>query len=226
MDLLDLLDVRLETMWRHDERGRIVATNRPEGGPAPRLVVSRSAAGAVWRTGPDVTDRQLADLEPLLGADDDWRTDTPAAVDDIVAALGGGEIDGGPNYRPGPSMTAPMGETVVVTPADVHMLESLMGDWVADVGSRDPVAATIVDGRAVAVCMSARVGARVHEAGVETHPDHRGRGHGLAAVAEWRVAVERRGAIPLYCTSWSNSASKRLAAAAGFEHYATDLYVR
>ena len=85
--------------------------------------------------------------------------------------------------------------------------------------------AAVVDGRAVAVCMSARLGPEVHEAGVETHPEYRGRGHGLAAVAAWRVAVESRGATPLYCTDWSNTASQRLARAAGFEHYATDLYV-
>ena len=215
----------MQTMWRHDEGGRIVAKNRPQGGPAPRLVVSRSAEGVVWRAGPEVTEIQVATLEHLLQADDHWRVDTPATIDQIVAALGGGEIDGGPNFRPGPSMTAPTGATMLVSPADIGVLEPLMGDWVDDVGSCDPVVATIVDGRAVAVCMSARVGPQVHEAGVETHAAHRGRGHGLAAVAAWRDAVVQRGVIPLYCTSWANTASQRLAAAAGFQHYATDLYV-
>lgn len=225
MDLLEFLDVRMHAMWRHDEHGRIVTQNRPGGDAAPRLVVSRSPVGVVWRAGPEVTDRQLDRLAPLVGATDDWRVPATALVDEIVAAVGGGGIDGGPNFWPGPSMTAPTGVSRLVTPTDVHLLEPLMGEWVADVGTRDPVVAALVDDRAVAVCTSARVHPDVHEAGVETHRDHRGHGHGLAAVTGWRVAVEQQGAIPLYCTAWSNTASQRLATAAGFEHYASDLYV-
>lgn len=212
-------------MWCHDERGRITTQNRPMAQPAPRLVASRSAAGVVWRTSPAVTPEQVADLRRVVVDEGDWRADQPVNLDAILDVLGGGEIDGGPNFRPTAAMAEPTGDTVVVTAATIDVLGPLMGDWQVDVGTRDPVVAAVVDGRAVAVCMSARLGPEVHEAGVETHRDHRTQGHGLAAVAAWRVAVESLGAIPLYCTDWTNTASQRLARAAGFEHYSTDLYV-
>ena len=128
VDLLELLDVRLRTMWRHDDRGRITTTNRPEGCDAPRLVVSRSAAGAAWRVGPAVTEAQVRHLAPLLAAADDWRSDTPPNLGEILEVLGGGEIDGGPDYRPATSMAEPAGETVVVTAADAALLELLLPD--------------------------------------------------------------------------------------------------
>lgn len=126
-DLLELLDVRMRTMWCHDERGRITTQNRPGAQPAPRLVVSRSGAGVVWRTSPAVTPEQVADLRRVVVDEGDWRTDRPDNLDAILDVL----------------------------------------------------------------------------AGVET----------------------ALGATPLYCTDWSNTASQRLARAAGFEHYSTDLYV-
>ena len=226
VELLELLDVRLRTMWCHDDRGRITAENRPGGEPAPRLVVSRSPAGAIWRVGPDVTDSQVEQLDALLSADDAWHLVAPTNLDAILAVLGGGEIGGGPNFRPGASSPEPAGETVLVSAANQHVLRRYMDDWLVDIGTGDPVVAALSGADAVAVCASARVGAVVHEAGVETHPDHRGAGHGLAAVVAWRCAVDRLGAVPMYCTWWSNAASQRLARAAGFEHYATDLYVR
>jgi predicted GNAT family acetyltransferase len=75
------------------------------------------------------------------------------------------------------------------------------------------------------VCASVRVTVDAHEAGVETHPDFRGRGQGARAVAAWATLVRESGAVPLYSTSWSNEASRRLASRLGLVQFGSDLHI-
>jgi RimJ/RimL family protein N-acetyltransferase len=53
------------------------------------------------------------------------------------------------------------------------------------------------------------------EAGVETHPAFRGRGHAVAVTAAWAQAVRALGMFSLYSTSWHNRPSQRVAAKLG-----------
>jgi predicted GNAT family acetyltransferase len=87
------------------------------------------------------------------------------------------------------------------------------------------MAAVVVGGRAVSVCGSVRISDRADEAGVETHPDFRGRGHALAAVWAWAQAVRNSGRVPLYSTSWSNMQSRRVAEKLGLVQYGTVVHV-
>ena len=50
------------------------------------------------------------------------------------------------------------------------------------------------------------------EAGVETSPAWRRKGHARAVVAAWALAVRASGLLPLYSTDWSNAASRGVAA--------------
>jgi predicted GNAT family acetyltransferase len=86
-----------------------------------------------------------------------------------------------------------------------------------------PVAAVIVEGRAVSVCFSARLTPRAAEAGVETLPDFRGAGHATHAVAAWAQAIRESGRRPLYSTSWENLASQGVARRLGLRMYGVDL---
>jgi predicted GNAT family acetyltransferase len=77
----------------------------------------------------------------------------------------------------------------------------------------------------VSLCASVRVSAAVHCAGVETHPEHRRRGHALVAVSAWAHAVQALGATPFYSTSWDNLASRQVAARLGLQLVASDLHI-
>lgn len=79
--------------------------------------------------------------------------------------------------------------------------------------------ASLEDDRAVAVCASVRATSTAHEAGVETLPESRRRGHGAAAVAAWAEELLGAGSIPLYSTTWDNLASQRVASHLGFQAY-------
>ncbi len=76
--------------------------------------------------------------------------------------------------------------------------------------------------RAVTVCFSSRISGRAAEAGVETLEPWRRRGLGGAAVAAWGAATRKRGLLPLYSTSWSNTASQALARRLGFVLFGED----
>jgi RimJ/RimL family protein N-acetyltransferase len=74
-------------------------------------------------------------------------------------------------------------------------------------------------------CYSSRVGRRADEAGVETPPEHRGRGYAPIAVAAWARRVQRAGKLALYSTSWENRASQRVAAKLGGRLYGEDWHL-
>ncbi len=56
----------------------------------------------------------------------------------------------------------------------------------------------LVDGRAVAICDSARRTAHVAEAGVDTPPEFRGRGYAALVTAAWAQAIRAAGITPVY----------------------------
>jgi len=62
----------------------------------------------------------------------------------------------------------------------------------------------------VSVCCSVRITPTAHEAGVETHREFRGHGYAAHVVSAWASTVRDIGPIPLYSTSWQNTASQRL----------------
>ena len=101
-----------------------------------------------------------------------------------------------------------------------------MSDWLPDVEHRSPFLAAIENDQAVAVCASVRISAAAHEAGVETHPGHRRKGHAARVVAAWVAAVLATGAAPYYSTSWDNLASQAVARRLEFELVGVDYHVR
>lgn len=89
-----------------------------------------------------------------------------------------------------------------------------------------PVAGAFVDGGLVAVAGYAVWGGRIAHLGIVTHPAHRGRGLGAAAVALAAETALRAGLIAQYRTLASNTPSIRIARRLGFVGYATSLAVR
>jgi len=85
--------------------------------------------------------------------------------------------------------------------------------------------AIIEDGRAASLCASVRKTAAAHEAGVETAPSYRGRGHAARAATAWALAVRTMGLVPLYSTSWRNEASRAVARKLGLIHFGNDLHI-
>ena len=116
-------------------------------------------------------------------------------------------------------------EVIEISPSNTRLLSPEFA-WLADeLTVRNPVMAVIVDGATVSISFSARSTPAASEAGVETLPEHRGRRYAGAVTVAWAAEVQRQGRIPLYSTSWTNHASRRVAARLGLIQYATDFHI-
>jgi hypothetical protein len=167
----------------------------------------------------------LAADEPPLG--DRW--DPPAHAAAYVRLLGtdtrtfesGSELI----YWFGADV-APGVPPVAIDESNAHLLRGGLEDWLPDVPHRQPMMAMIENGQAVSLCASVRITATSHEAGVETLPGYRRRGHAVSAVAGWAGAVRGRGVgMMFYSTSWENAASRAVAARLGLIPIGTDFSV-
>jgi len=238
---IELMRQHIDTLFVRDGAGRLERLNQWDGGTAPRFFLGRTREGHAWATRGDVPATVVAELAALVAAEpiEDDPAATPLhteAYREVLERVGPVLTQWtGPAFR---LPTAPQleggrlkgdrleGGTVEITPANGGLLDELLADWLPDVGRRAPfVAALDGAGRAVAVCASARTSAAASEAGVETHPAHRRRGHGLRAVAHWGSLVSRSGATAMYSTSWDNGASIALATKLGCARYGVDFHL-
>ena len=87
-----------------------------------------------------------------------------------------------------------------------------------------PAAAVIADGVTASLCCSVP-GANAVEASLNTDEGHRGHGYAVSATAAWAAAVRRSGRVPLYSTSWDNTASRSVARKLGLQLYGEDWHI-
>jgi len=85
---------------------------------------------------------------------------------------------------------------------------------------RAPLFGVIAEGKLVSIAHSSRRTEQACELGIETHPDARRRGYALASTVLWAEAVAQEGLVPFYSALAENSASLRLAHAAGYRVFA------
>lgn len=227
-----LMRIHVATLFDCDTNGRIRSLRRPwsRPGDAPRFFMGRTLQGNVWLFRHDIPEDLKRELEVLCLSEPVAKhlSHPPRMAAAIRAALRArGPITReyrGPAYliRGGAEAHA---DGVLITKGNGHMLEigfpwmlpHIMAD--VDIG---PVTAVVVNGRAVSICYCARLSPLGAEAGVETLESMRGRGHATAAVMAWAAATRERGLLPLYSTSWENSASRRIARKVGMVCYGED----
>jgi RimJ/RimL family protein N-acetyltransferase len=225
---LSYIAIQAQTLYRLDERGRLLCVNEPDEPPAPRFFMGRTPEGNIWRLRHDLPDDLAAELERLCRAEPVPRdlTAPPAGYQAIRAALQEhapvAEEWRGPCYR-FPDTPPDLPGAVVLTEANIRALPDELA-WIGRaLPLYAPAAVALVNGRAVSLCFCSRIGERACEAGLETLPRHRGRGHAAAVTALWARLVRRRGLTPLYSTSWDNLASRGVARRLGMILYGEDL---
>ncbi|HZC07369.1 MAG TPA: GNAT family N-acetyltransferase [Ktedonobacterales bacterium] len=87
-----------------------------------------------------------------------------------------------------------------------------------------PCIGVIVDGRLASVAHSSRRTPAACELGINTLPEARRRGYALVAILAWTRAIRAEGLTPIYSAFAHNTASLRLAAAAGYIPVADGIY--
>lgn len=219
-----------EALFTRDQHGRLLRVNEEGGGSAPRFLLGRTAEENLWWYGVDLDTSLAPELDRTcsalpVGLDDEVR----AQDEELFTALLS-RREPVKRVWAGPAFLAParLGTSLTAVPLireDVGLLSPYLESWREDVTRGLPMAVALEDGQAVSVCATVRATSQAHEAGVETHPDFRGRGHAAQAVAAWATQVRRMGCIPLYSTSWSNVPSRKLARRLGLEQFGSDLHL-
>jgi RimJ/RimL family protein N-acetyltransferase len=212
---LELIQMQAQALFVHDKNGRLLRINeRNNPDPAARFLLSRSKSGNLWRTRYDLPADLTAELERLAAAEpvvSDF-TEPPRYAGEYVRLLQEHapmiSTGAGPNYYLPSNQPH---DAVMITSENVALLEAHF-DWLlTTLANYAPVAATIVNGKAVAVCFCSRITPKVAEAGVYTEASYRGHGCATNAVRGWVTAVRATGRQPLYSTSWANLASQAIA---------------
>jgi RimJ/RimL family protein N-acetyltransferase len=229
-----LIDLQLSALFISDAQGRLRYIHEPgydesELEPAPRFFMGRTLHGNVWRFRYDLPDAivqtvdQLCRDEPIPA----HLTEPPHQASAIRAALNAHlpitQEERGPAYWIPDSVQA-SADAVLISEVNAHLLAAHF-PWTITARSSfrtGPLVATVIEDRAVSICFCARITPLAAEAGVETAEAFRGRGYAGIAVAGWATAVRRRGLVPLYSTSWNNTASQAVARKLGLVHYGDD----
>ena len=89
---------------------------------------------------------------------------------------------------------------------------------------RAPCIGVLVEGRLVCVAHSSRRITTACELGIDTLPDARRHGYATMATITWTQAVRQEGLLPIYSARADNTASLRVAAAAGYAPLVEGVY--
>ena len=227
----ELMDVHVRTLFTHDARSRLLFVNEPwgEAPAAPRLFIGRTRARNLWRFRADLPEGLVGELEALCadeppGLEPGAPRHAQSYVRLLDAHLPVRKQSAGPAYHfteyPEPSRAL-----LTVTEDTAECLRSGFEELLEEPPARPPFVAIVEGGRAVSVCRSVRVTPAAHEAGVETLPEFRGRGYAKDVTAGWARLVKAAGAVPLYSTSWENTASQSVAKKLRLEQYGIDFHV-
>lgn len=233
MNNREWMAIHIDTLFQCDPDGRLHCINEPGNPPAPRFYMGRTAEGNSWRFRYDLPVELGAQLETLCQSEPvttDFQSlpQTYAAIKALLATAAPVESEyRGPAYWI-PEVVAAPPNAVLLDDATFHLGQPNF-PWLTSADpyvAMGPVAAVIVDGRAVSLCFCSRTPGLATEAGLETVAGYRGKGYAGAAVARWATAVRQQGCRPLYSTGWENQASRRVAEKLGLVCYGEDWSLR
>ena len=223
---LELIQMQAQALFVHDKNGKLLRINeRDNPNPASRFFLSRSKSGNLWRTRYDLSPDFTTELERLAAAEPviSDLAEPPHHEAEYTRLL--------QEHAPiistfaGPAYYLPSNQphdAVMITSDNLALLEAHF-DWLlTTLADYAPVAATVVHGKAVAVCLCARITSKVAEAGVYTEDIYRGHGFATNAARGWITAVRATGRLPLYSTSWTNLTSQAIARKLGGVLYGVD----
>ncbi len=223
--------MHVQVLFTHDAHARLLFVNEPGGGaPAPRLFFGRTREGNLWRFRADLPESLIEELAALcvdepVGKEFHRPPRHVAAYVRLLATHAPvQELWIGPVYH----FTAyfePSRPLLALTETNAERLRGGFEKLIAELPDWQPFVAIVEEDRAVSVCRSVRITPAAHEAGVETLPECRGKGYAKDVVAGWARVVQSLGAIPLYSTSWENTASQAVAKKLHLVPYGADFQV-
>jgi RimJ/RimL family protein N-acetyltransferase len=222
----ELLAIEARVLWTTDARGRLLASRGRSGAPAPYLFIGTSRGARTIALGAAVPDAVCHDVRSLIDAD-------PLPVDPalepaglaacerlLTDALGPAGrsagrawvIDAVPGFACDARIVTSEDGAAPAFAADVpagftwerdewqQLMRGELGAWAMCTARDSPVS----------LCHCSRISPHGVEAGVWTHPGHRGHGYAAAATAAWASLVLPTAGHVFYSTNAGNRASERV----------------
>jgi hypothetical protein len=214
-----LLRLHIETVW--GVRLPVLVRNDVE--------LLQESVRPTWKLcAADIADGRIHIWQPDVSAVEGkllrQRVDDALAFPPVVAPLAGVRREFALTLVATPRLDVDMAHTIArpLTSQDQSLIEAFHPDAFGDYlhPERQPLIGVVISGRLLSVAHSSR---RTHEAcelGIDTIPEARRKGYALAATIVWAHTVLRAGLIPIYSALAENTASLRLAAAAGYRPFA------
>lgn len=233
--LAETVDLHVDALYERDASGLILGI-RAGTRPPPRIHLVRTTEGNRWLFAARLPVALRGAAEALLASEPVTSTveameRRPFACRDALLALLAEDRLPGEEYR-GPAFTFPEALPEVSAPVEVLAAPAVARPhvdvaWLAEFVDTDrPVVIARNDaGASVALCHSARIGAESAEAGLEVVEAYRRHGLGKAVTLGWARAIRAGGRVPLYSTSWENTASRATARSLGLFVYGEDWHV-
>jgi hypothetical protein len=222
------MKLHVQALYIHDEHERIIAINQWDGGNVPRFFLGRTTTGNAWRFRADIPKQLVNELTVLCLEEIGDVLPDPKHKDKYIQLLSAQEevkqVWQGPVYWCSQSVM-PAVQPITITEANAYLLQGGLEAWLPDVTHRQPFMVAVQDSKAVSVCASVRITDTAHEAGVETLSAYRQQGHAANTVAAWTQVLLKKKIIPLYSTSWKNTASQSIAKKVGFAFFGADFHI-
>ncbi len=204
-------DVRLPSSVLND-----VELLRESFQPSWKLCVAELADGRVhiWR--PDVTSTEREVLR--------LRVNQALPFPSVVTPIPGVSREVALSLVASPRLDVDMASSIarLLTSWDRPLIEALQPGSLDDYfhSERHPLIGAVVADQLLSLAHSSRCTREACELGIDTVPEARRKGYALAATILWTRAVLQEGLVPIYSVLAENTASLRLADAAGYRAFA------
>jgi RimJ/RimL family protein N-acetyltransferase len=204
-------DVRLPALVNND-----VELLRESSQPSWKLCAADIANGRVhiWRPDVSATEREVLRL----------RVHDALAFPLVVAPIPGVSREVALSLVAAPRLDVNTAHSIArpLTSQDQPLVEAFQPDALDYYlhPERWPLIGVVISGRLLSLAHSSRRTREACELGIDTVPEARRKGYALAATIVWTHAVLQEGLVPIYSALAENTASLRLATAAGYRAFA------
>ncbi|MCS0787973.1 GNAT family N-acetyltransferase [Cytobacillus firmus] len=220
---LELMELHVNVLFRHDSENRVIAVNEPPYGAAPRIFIGATGMGSIVRYSTSLDKSTVEKLDQVIGANPGahpGKMIKALSIDHLLSNLWTGPAYVFPDVR-----DRTYSRAIKITHENKEILKSQFPYTYEDFEYKQPCFVIIEDNIPVSICCSARQTSKADEASVFTHVDYRGRAYGADVAKAWAAEVQIQGRIALYSTSKDNLASQSVARKLQLAQYGTDIHI-
>jgi hypothetical protein len=219
---LELMEIHVNVLFRHDEEGRITFINEPPHNDAPRFFIGGTKGGNVVRYRSSLGKEVVIELERARKSG--TGTDLGKIINLICQDQEISRVWIGPAFI-FPTVRNRSTKAIQITPLNKELLLPHFPFTYHEFEYKQPCYAIVRNDIAVSVCCSARQTSKAAEASLFTLEGYRGKAYGKDVSNAWAAEVQKQGKLALYSTSWDNFSSQIVAKKLKLIQYGTDINI-